>query len=82
MDINGDNFYVEINYANGSTVVIESVGPNSVVGFVKDAVFGHFTESPSRVAVQDIRIGTKLASGPRVALTQPEARLTPSEVER
>jgi len=65
-----DNLYVEINYKNGSTVVIESVGPHSAVGFVKDAVFGHFTETNGN-EIGDIRIGTKLASGPRVDLTTP-----------
>jgi hypothetical protein len=59
------NLFVEVNYENGSMVIIESVGPYSAIGFVKDAVLGHFTETNGQ-RIKDIRVGTKLAPGPTI----------------
>jgi hypothetical protein len=65
-----ETMFVEINYEGDSRVIIEGVGPHSVVGFVKDAVFGHFTEAPSGKKVVSILIGHRVEfkPGPHVVL--------------
>lgn len=54
---NESPLFVQIDYEAGNSVLLESVGPNSALGFVADAVFGHFSEAPSGQKLKAIRVG-------------------------
>jgi hypothetical protein len=52
--------YVQVDYEGGQAMILEGLGPNTIVGAVKDAVDGHYIESPEGKKVEKIIIGHNL----------------------